>query len=307
MNAEIFLDGPSALAHSLQSMNIRSFSLLFFLVFVLGLICWRGASGAEQPTTAAVDQCSKCHQDGVAKTFKNDIHYSKSIACTDCHSDKPKVDDAKAAKAPQAGQKTKPARKDIPELCAGCHSDAKFMAKYDAKLPTNQMALYAGSAHGKAQAAGDTKAAECVDCHGVHDIRVPSDAQSPLSQRNINATCVRCHAEEANLLRGNRAHANRTNCVMCHTGGHNIQTATAELLTGATRGCGACHQGNSRQARTATQMAAYLKTLEDGGAGSKEALAAARRAVHSFNVGAMQRAANATSRPATVPAMQTRP
>jgi hypothetical protein len=286
-------------------MTIRSIYLLLVGALALGLVGCKASSVAEPTVTASagptfaasVEQCSKCHQDGPAKTFKDDVHYSKSISCKDCHDAKSKAADAKAAPAPRAGKEVKPARQDIAEFCGGCHSNAEFMAKYDAHLPTNQMALYAGSAHGKAQAAGNTQAAECVDCHGVHEIRVPSDPQSPVSRGNINATCVRCHGEEANLVRGSRQHANRTNCVMCHTGGHSIPTATTELLTGAAKGCGTCHRGNSRQARTATQMAAYLKSLEDGGAGSKEALAAARRAVHSFNLGAMQRAASAATQP----------
>jgi hypothetical protein len=287
-------------------MNIRSLSLLFVLLLVLGLAFWRGASAAEQPAAAPVDQCLKCHEDeGAGKLFKNDIHNSKKISCADCHGGNSKVDDAKAAKAPQSGFRAKMARQEVPQFCAGCHSNGKFMTSYDANLPTNQIALYARSVHGKALAAGNTKAAECVDCHSVHDIRVPSDPQSPLSQRNINRTCVKCHADEANLLQGNRTHSNRTSCVACHTGGHSIPTATADLLTGAARGCGACHRGNSGPARTANQMAALLKSLEDAGPNSKDALAAARRAVHSFNVGAMQRAANAASRPATAPAPAT--
>ncbi len=261
-----------------------------------------GNSGAAAPATAmsaatksgGEDYCFTCHQaqEGVSVAFKDDVHYRHALSCTDCHGGDARVNDRERSKAPEAGFRLPVQRQDVPTFCAGCHGNARYMAQYQADLPTNQIALYGRSAHGKALAAGNTKAAECIDCHGIHNIRPAGDPQSPANPRNLNATCVKCHAEQAALLRQNRAHANRTNCVMCHTGGHTIQTATAVLLTGANQGCGRCHRGNSRQAQTAAQIAQFLANLENAGPQSKDALARARRAVHSFNLGAVQRAAN---------------
>src|SRR5262249_35705127 len=39
-----------------------------------------------------------------------------------------------------------------------------------------------------------SKVAVCTDCHGVHDLRAPSDAASKVYPLNVAATCARCHA-----------------------------------------------------------------------------------------------------------------
>jgi hypothetical protein len=288
-------------------MQFRSFAFLLILVYATWLA---GCSELPAATTAATtapatttvattktsdeDYCFKCHevQEGTSVAFKNDIHYGNALSCADCHGGNPKINDMDRSKAPESGFRIRVERQDVPMFCAGCHSNSKFMALYDSKLPTNQVALYGRSVHGIALANGKTEAAECIDCHGIHDIREVSSPESPVNPRRINNTCVKCHTQEAALLRQNRAHSNRTNCVMCHGGGHTIPTATTALLTGTNQGCGRCHRGNSGQARTAAQIAQFLTGLENAGPQSKDALARARRAVHSFNLGAVQRAAN---------------
>ena len=270
----------------------------------------RAAATAPAATAGAAqeDYCFKCHQakEGTSTTFKNDIHYSQKLSCADCHGGNPKTNDMDLAKKPEAGFRSRLARQDVPMFCAGCHGNARFMADYKASLPTNQMALYTRSIHGTKLAAGNDKAAQCIDCHGIHDIRAAGDPQSRVNARNVTNTCAKCHPDEANLLRQDRNHQGRTNCVTCH-GDHDVQTATTALLTGPDRGCGRCHQGNSGPARTATQIAQLISDLEKAGPASKEGLAAARKAVHSFNVGAIQRAiTSAPPKPATAPAAETR-
>ena len=296
-------------------MHIRTLVLLFFLVFATCLAGCQNTPPATTPAPAAIpaattiastqtateDFCFKCHETptGISTTFKGDIHFRNTLTCTNCHSGNSKVNDRLLAKAPATGFKGRISRKDVPQLCSGCHSNAKFMADHQSTRPTNQLELYASSVHGKQLAAGNSKAAECVDCHGIHNIRAVNDPQSPVISRNVSATCAKCHAEIAALLRQNRAHSGRTNCVTCHSA-HDVQRSTVALLTGSARGCGRCHQGNSGPARTASQIAQLLTPLEAAGPASKEALDRARVAVHSFNTAAVQRAINT---PATRPAV----
>jgi hypothetical protein len=282
--------------------------------FALLVLLFAGtARGQSQPSTtqAAEDQCVNCHRARQGTAFNNDIHHVVALNCTDCHGGDSTASDRKQAKLAEKGFRPKPARQEIPLFCAGCHNNAKFIATYKANPVVNQYALYTRSVHGKAVAAGSKGAAECVDCHGVHDIRAASDRNSPISQANVSATCGKCHVEEAALWNQNRTHRGRTNCVTCH-GSHDAQTATAELLTGANAGCGRCHRGNTRPAQAAAQMADYLNNLQNAGADSKAALQRARVAVHSFNVASMQRAATAppaggvqTAPAATAPAAPT--
>lgn len=90
----------------------------------------------------------------------------------------------------------KPSRFEIPERCGSCHADVVRMNPYG--LPTDQLARYLTSGHGKTLAQGkDARVAVCVDCHGVHDIlpgREPASRTHPL---NVPDTCSRCHADEA--------------------------------------------------------------------------------------------------------------
>jgi predicted CXXCH cytochrome family protein len=99
--------------------------------------------------------------------------------------------------AAKAGFKGKIDRKQVPQLCASCHSNPTYMKQYDPGLRTDQLDQYHTSMHGKRLAAGDTKVAVCVDCHSVHDIRPPSDPRSTVNPVNIATTCSRCHSDAA--------------------------------------------------------------------------------------------------------------
>lgn len=93
-----------------------------------------------------------------------------------------------------------PARRDIPERCGGCHADVEVMNPYG--LPTDQLAQYRLSGHGIALSRKlNDKAAVCVDCHGVHEIRRPKDPQSRVHPVNVPGTCGKCHGD-ADVMAG---------------------------------------------------------------------------------------------------------
>jgi hypothetical protein len=98
------------------------------------------------------------------------------------------------AMSKSAGFRGKIERNQIPALCGRCHSDAAFMRQYNPSLRTDQLSQYQTSVHGKLFAKGDTKVAVCTDCHGVHNLRAPSDAASNVHPLNVAKTCARCHA-----------------------------------------------------------------------------------------------------------------
>ena len=86
-------------------------------------------------------------------------------------------------------------RKQVPALCAKCHSDAAYMRGFNPSLRTDQLSQYETSVHGKQLAKGDTKVAVCTDCHGVHDILLPRDPRSKVYPVNVAQTCAHCHAD----------------------------------------------------------------------------------------------------------------
>ncbi len=229
----------------------------------------KGGGNAPPPVTAAdvmKDPCMACHADAAkagkhlldAAAFARSVHGSRKMACGDCHMD---FD----AAAPAGSAHSKDAKT---VACSECHEEeSKLVAK---------------SAHGRAPAAGgaEPRAASCVDCHGTHDVAMPSDPESRLYPLNVPATCGQCHA--ADPFRGGNgsggakgaAHAAppvgkftddthakallrdglvvAPTCVTCH-GGHTVaktdDPSSAVNPARVSETCGSCHQGILKQYR----------------------------------------------------------
>ena len=150
--------------------------------------------------------CLDCHSaldpplQVTEERFAQDIHSQKGLTCASCHGgDSTSADLDAMSKA--AGFRGKIERKQIPELCGRCHSDAAFMRQYNPSLRTDQLAQYKTSVHGRRLAQGDYEVAVCIDCHGVHDLRPASDTRSKVNPLNIAETCSRCHSN-ADYMKG---------------------------------------------------------------------------------------------------------
>jgi hypothetical protein len=149
--------------------------------------------------------CVTCHLelDGAAleaaRRGPEDVHFQKGLSCHDCHGGNPApgLDDPSIAHDEAKGWKGKPVRLQVPMLCARCHADADFMKRFDPHARVDQLSEYRTSVHGKRNAAGDEKAAVCIDCHGVHGIRPVADPRASVHPARVAETCARCHASEA--------------------------------------------------------------------------------------------------------------
>ena len=191
--------------------------------------------------------CASCHRQ-VASEHARGIHGQEirkggaaAPDCGTCHGAAHEIQITKSAVF----------RAGVAETCGMCHSD---MARE-----------YQASVHGKAVARGVAQAPVCTDCHGEHSILPPSNAASPVSGRNIPATCGSCHGD-VRLARKFGFPADRllsfdasfhglaakagsqtvANCASCH-GVHNIlpssdprSTINAKNLAAT---CGRCHPG----------------------------------------------------------------
>jgi hypothetical protein len=139
-----------------------------------------------------VNSCVICHSDKKVE-YAQSIHSQRGIKCTDCHGGDASIMDLKSMD-PQTGFKAKPKRKEIPELCASCHSDVKLMTPYG--LITDQFEHYKVSQHGvKLFSENDESVAVCTDCHGQHNILAHDDPQSSVYKLNVAQTCARCHSD----------------------------------------------------------------------------------------------------------------
>lgn len=169
------------------------------LLPLLLILC--GAAQAQTQNT-----CVDCHSlldpplQVSKEQFSRDIHAQKGLTCASCHGGDPTRADADAM-SKQAGFRGKIERKQIPELCGRCHSDAAFMRQYNPSLRTDQLSQYKTSVHGKRLAQGDTKVAVCIDCHGLHDLRPATDTRSKVHPLNVAQTCSRCHSN-ADYMKG---------------------------------------------------------------------------------------------------------
>jgi len=131
------------------------------------------------------------------KEFISDVHFRKGLSCSGCHGGTPQ-DEMMTKAIGQRWPKKAERHQDrtwIPAFCARCHADQEFMRNFNPSLPTDQLAKYQHSRHGQLLLEEhDSKAAQCVSCHGVHGIR---DAKSRLSRvhpQQIPETCGTCHA-----------------------------------------------------------------------------------------------------------------
>jgi len=133
-------------------------------------------------------------------------------------------------------------------------------------------------------------AATCVDCHGKHDILSAKDERSRTNHANIEATCSRCHGDDATMAKGklpsgsvagkfhdsihgkalkSAAQGSAPTCTNCH-GTHSIlpksdegsRTHRAHVLDT----CGACHKPE----RAAYARGMHGKLQQEGMLGAPE-------------------------------------
>jgi cytochrome b subunit of formate dehydrogenase len=181
--------------------------------------------GSKFSSTNIVKACGDCHAD-VEKTFDNSAHgealntgVQGAPNCITCHQ-KPIVTLA-------AGQDTAQLKIAQERLCLSCHLDDPNVRARTS--PTaGFIAAYETSVHGAALNDGNGKAANCIDCHGSHEMKKGSDPDSRVYKMNIPHTCAKCHPAIAekyeNSIHGvavAKGNFDAPVCTDCH-GEHNI-------------------------------------------------------------------------------------
>jgi cytochrome b subunit of formate dehydrogenase len=167
----------------------------------------------------------------------------KAAVCTDCHGEHDILG---------AGDPKSPINKfNVPNTCAKCHANIKTE--------------YMQSIHGEAIQRGNWQAPVCTDCHGIHTIKAPKDANSSVSAANVKNTCASCHegvrlssefgvpgGRVSSYLASYHGMASEVgsntvaNCASCH-GVHNILPSSDPRSTinhaNLAKTCGQCHPG----------------------------------------------------------------
>ncbi len=223
-------------ARPLFCSSLATFALALFFAF----------GWAAAPAQAADSQisCLACHADKAG--YEDDVHAKKGFNCTACHGGDATNTDMSVAMSPSKGFRGKITRAKIPELCGSCHSDVNFMKNYAPRMRVDQLTQYKTSVHGKRLAAGDTKVATCIDCHGVHGIQPVKDPRSTAFPIHQPETCGKCHKgperkdyEQSvhwQLLSRDRE-LSAPACTTCH-GNHGAAPPNVASVVNV---CGTCH------------------------------------------------------------------
>lgn len=182
------------------------------VVWSLGLVLLAAGGEVEAQGVPVPETCTACHLTldeehlrRPAELFSGDLHAQAGFGCLECHGDPGRV----GAPDPASGFLSVPAKEEIPGLCGRCHSNPEFMRDYAPSLRVDQVTEYYTSVHGKRlRELGDPDVATCVDCHPAHQIRPPSDPESPVYATNVAETCASCHADTV-LMAGHDVETNQ--------------------------------------------------------------------------------------------------
>lgn len=159
---------------------------------------------AATPAVVFSDNCLDCHQtfedeNGPSHLITKDVHYQNGLSCVSCHGGDSTMSDMDDVRKSSSFRGV-PTYLQVPDFCARCHSNPDYMHDHNPRLPVDQLEKYKTSIHGKRLfEKHDTKVANCVSCHSVHEIgnaKLPYSSTYPL---NLPFTCGKCHADSAHM------------------------------------------------------------------------------------------------------------
>ncbi|MFN2376955.1 MAG: cytochrome c3 family protein, partial [Candidatus Binatia bacterium] len=169
------------------------------------LLCHSNPDFQEAPTLFSLDpQAAGSPEYMDLKLLLSDAHLRHNLSCAGCHGGDPSgdMDHDHPDQWPADHDERVADPKWIPAFCSRCHSDATLMGRFNPALPTDQLAKYETSHHGRALLKeGNVHAAQCVSCHGVHGIQSASNPASSVSAKRVPETCGKCHSD-AKLMAG---------------------------------------------------------------------------------------------------------
>lgn len=193
--------------------------------------------------------CGKCHE-ASRDQFLTSAHGRAFTAkqanapdCLTCHRDPivpgPKSIATLAQKLAQTRQ------------CESCHVERDSVAGQSlrgAKFVTD----FDHSVHGAALRGGNVEAANCVDCHGAHEMNRAMAGGTRLNKQGVAETCAACHkepghdfADSVHAVALQKGNADSATCTDCH-GEHDIRgrrdpTSPVNAKNVAQQVCADCH------------------------------------------------------------------
>jgi predicted CXXCH cytochrome family protein len=222
------------------------------------------------------DQCIICHLSAgdklekMANDYKQSIHFEKGIGCTKCHGGDASSEDINVSMSKEKGFIGIPKRFESYKLCVKCHSDQNVMNKYGSKLPTDQFAKLQMSVHSKQTIGKNEMIADCITCHGVHNIVSDKNPSSSVYPTKIVFLCGSCHSNPGYMKNYNsklpvdqiekyktsvhgklnqQGNIDAAECVSCH-GNHEIRNVndpkSLVYATNIPQVCSKCHSDEKK-------------------------------------------------------------
>ncbi|MHC5109814.1 MAG: cytochrome b/b6 domain-containing protein [Planctomycetota bacterium] len=149
-----------------------------------------GHPGSATNNFVVSDTCGRCHGDVNVK-FWQGVHGSMAKlgdtlapTCTKCHGEH-------RIEATDSSLSSVNAANLAIHICTRCHESDILNER--AGRTAAQQRSYVDPYHGLKRKSGRVHVANCVSCHGIHDMFATSDPRSPVHPDNIQATCLECH------------------------------------------------------------------------------------------------------------------
>ncbi|MBK9990959.1 MAG: cytochrome c3 family protein [Verrucomicrobia bacterium] len=196
------------------------------------------------------ESCGQCHE-AARRQFFDSAHGMALVAgaidapvCLTCHQ-KPIT-----CKDPTV-LATVELKRAQAELCQSCHVK-KASVSGQAVRGMNFVSSFDQSVHGAALHAGKAESANCVDCHGAHEMNRAIVAGAKINKQNQPGTCAKCHEKVAMEFNSSvhavalrKGNADSPVCTDCH-GEHEIKAHTDSASPVFARNvaqqvCASCH------------------------------------------------------------------
>ena len=220
-----------------------------------GCASCHGTHEVRPAASMTIETCASCHAREVA-LYRGSVHGrsrqrgdSEAATCRSCHG-------AAHSVLPKSDSRSSTYHLNLPRTCAQCHADPALAKRHNIPI-SNVYQLYMDSIHGRAVTkSGLLVSANCSDCHGAHDIQLPTDPKSRINPANVPSTCGACHAgilaQYSDSVHG-RAAAKGVRgapvCTDCHSP-HTIRRVEgAAWQLDVIRECGNCHAESLRTYR----------------------------------------------------------
>ena len=197
------------------------------------------------------ESCGRCHE-LERDHFKASAHGQvlatrpdQAPDCLDCHREPAHVTSSGLADIEQKLAQNR--------LCGSCHLEEPAVGGRTLR-GSGFVASFEHSVHGAALQRGEAGAANCVDCHGAHEMNPAVMTGARVNHREQVVTCGKCHEQEAAqfsdsahasaLMKGSR---DAPGCTDCH-GEHDILVHTdaaspVHARNVAQQVCATCHDG----------------------------------------------------------------